>query len=193
MSLPGAKFQPPSLPAVLTNYHTVGITVPKLLPITGTFAPGQSPSTQPTLSALLPPRLPNHSCALTSSSLTAFAIYHCILAIRVSQVRINSNTLIGDRTKATSSSASAGPEADALLVATRCHSNFAENVPFAVLLGAVVEMVSPSFPVQSWHVVAAIKADTDLGRMCRMVEIELPSRQPSRRSWRRGSCMWSWG
>jgi uncharacterized protein len=82
----------------------VGITVPKLLPITGTFAP-------------------------------AFAIYHIILALRVSAHRKATKTSLGSKAEPTKSG-----QLDDLNVATRCHGNYAENVPFALLLGAIVEM-----------------------------------------------------
>lgn len=87
--------------------RTVGITVPKLLPITGTFAP-------------------------------AFAVYYTLLAVRVSNARVDCGAYIGD--KPSSSSPPDATKSQNLLVATRAHGNFTENVPLALFLGAVVEM-----------------------------------------------------
>lgn len=51
--------------------------------------------------------------------------------------RVNSEKWLGDKS---SSDPTASPASDPLYVATRCHQNFAETVPFALLLGAIVEM-----------------------------------------------------
>ena len=58
-----------------------------------------------------------------------------MLAIRVSLHRIDTKTSIGDKP-----SASEKAESKDLLVASRAHANFTENVPLAILLGAIVEM-----------------------------------------------------
>ncbi|KAK5209568.1 hypothetical protein LTR96_000359 [Exophiala xenobiotica] len=88
----------------------VGITVPKMLPVTGTFAP-------------------------------AFAAYYVLLNLRVSLVRQNEETFLGDQTK-TSMGQGKPTETGAgdLLVAARAHSNFVENVPFALLMAAITEL-----------------------------------------------------
>lgn len=76
--------------------------MPKLLPITGTFAP-------------------------------FFASYFSLLSWRVVSQRLQTNKHLG-----TSETAAGGP--DDLTVASRCHANFVENVPFALLLGVIVEL-----------------------------------------------------
>ncbi|KAJ9617515.1 hypothetical protein H2204_013701 [Knufia peltigerae] len=91
----------------------VGITVPKLLPVTGTFAP-------------------------------AFAVYYTVLNFRVSLIRLAEKTALGDSPK-TSSGGSEGKPADHsrhsdLFVACRAQSNFADNVPFALILAAIAEL-----------------------------------------------------
>lgn len=91
--------------AVADPQTTVGITVPKLLPITGTFVP-------------------------------FFALYQCLLAVRVSLHRIDSKTSLGDKAPEATGSKDSGE----LFVASRAHANFIENVPVAILIGAIVEM-----------------------------------------------------
>jgi uncharacterized protein len=60
-----------------------------------------------------------------------------VLAYRVSMARISSEKWLGDKSSADpTTSASSDP----LYVASRCHQNFAENVPLALLMGAIVEM-----------------------------------------------------
>ncbi|ETN45492.1 uncharacterized protein HMPREF1541_09324 [Cyphellophora europaea CBS 101466] len=51
--------------------------------------------------------------------------------------RLDSKAFIGSTSKA-----STGPSdgSDPLELATRCHGNYTENVPLALLLGAIVEM-----------------------------------------------------
>jgi len=95
----------------------VGITVPKLLPVTATFAP-------------------------------AFAAYLILLNLRVGLVRDAEQCFMGDVPGGGGSetenkepkSKPAAPADNRLLVAVRSHSNFVENVPFALLLAAFVEM-----------------------------------------------------
>lgn len=69
-------------------------------------------------------------------SISAFALYHCVLALRVSMARQNTETWIGGSSK----SAAASGEKDTVQLSTRCHGNYTENVPMALLLGAIVEM-----------------------------------------------------
>ncbi|EXJ85604.1 hypothetical protein A1O1_05970 [Capronia coronata CBS 617.96] len=95
---------------------SVGITVPKLLPVTGTFAP-------------------------------AFGAYFVLLALRVSLVRQSTHIVIGDQGSSSDKAAAsdAKPPSTAgggnnLLIAARSHANFAENVPFALLVASFVEM-----------------------------------------------------
>ncbi|EXJ92468.1 hypothetical protein A1O3_01019 [Capronia epimyces CBS 606.96] len=90
----------------------VGITVPKLLPITGTFAP-------------------------------AFGAYFVLLGLRVSLARQSTHTLLGDRTAPEKAASDPKPKplsTDQLLIATRAHANFVENVPLALLVAALVEL-----------------------------------------------------
>lgn len=55
--------------------------------------------------------------------------------------RVNNEQFMGDHLAASSSAPRGDKEDhDPLLVASRCHSNFAENVPLALFLGAVCEM-----------------------------------------------------
>jgi uncharacterized membrane protein YecN with MAPEG domain len=56
----------------------------------------------------------------------------------VSQQRIDSKTFIGE--KSTDASSDESKNASPLLVALRSHGNFCENVPMAILMGAIVEM-----------------------------------------------------
>jgi len=83
----------------------VGITVPKMLPITGTFA------------------LP-------------FTAYFIFLSGRVVKQRLNDEHFIGNDSSKTPEQKKYNP----LVIATRCHENFAENVPLAFLLAAVAEL-----------------------------------------------------
>ena len=81
----------------------VGITIPKLLPITGSWA-------------------------------VPLSLYYGFLCTRVSLARVNSDTYIGEKSK------SVDGTSDQLQLANRCHGNFVEQVPLAMLLGAIVEM-----------------------------------------------------
>ena len=81
----------------------VGITIPKMLPITGSWA-------------------------------APLALYYGILCARVTKARIDADTYIGEKPDATDN------EGKALVLINRCQVNFAEHVPLAMLLGAVVEL-----------------------------------------------------
>lgn len=62
-----------------------------------------------------------------------------LLMNRVTYERIQSDKYIGDRSKE-GASGDDKSEPDPLLVASRCHSNFVENVPMALILAGVVEL-----------------------------------------------------
>lgn len=107
---------------MLTRTHLVGITVPKLLPVTGTFAPGQTPFfPQPSRCPLL-------------TIVPAFAAYFVLLNLRISVVRQSTKTFIGGDSKETSKPATG------LLVASRSQANFVENVPLALLVASFAEI-----------------------------------------------------
>jgi uncharacterized protein len=56
--------------------------------------------------------------------------------------RADSEQWVGDQKKSAKSSTDTSSSAgtDSLFIASRCHQNFIENVPFALLLSAIVEM-----------------------------------------------------
>jgi len=123
-------------------------TLPLLLPVTGTFAPGKSRrSTEIRLQTCLWP---------VANLSTAFAAYFVLLNLRVSLVRQAANTYIGDEVKS-SNTRDANPkpstplieqtQSKELLIASRCHGNFVENVPYALLVASIVEAngASPRF------------------------------------------------
>jgi uncharacterized protein len=61
-----------------------------------------------------------------------------MLSLRVVQLRLKEEHYVGDNTlKATDAD---GLKGNALYKATRCHQNFAENVPLAFVLAAVAEL-----------------------------------------------------
>lgn len=68
-----------------------------------------------------------------------------LLALRVSLLRQATHTSLGDRAasdKAADSKSQSNDTGgrDSLLVATRSHANFVENVPYALLVASFVEM-----------------------------------------------------
>ncbi|KAK5046806.1 hypothetical protein LTR84_007160 [Exophiala bonariae] len=78
----------------------------------------------------------------------AFAAYFVLLNLRVSLVRQSANTYIGDEVQQNAASGSKpGPDttkpdldqSKTLLIASRSHGNFVENVPFALLVASVAE------------------------------------------------------
>ncbi|KIW31210.1 uncharacterized protein PV07_02877 [Cladophialophora immunda] len=87
---------------------------------------------------------------VTATFAPAFAAYYALLNLRVSAVRVSCNTMMGtetaDKSQSTTSKPdpskpSTGPDYNKdLLVSTRCHANFVENVPFALLVASFVEM-----------------------------------------------------
>ncbi|KAE8452022.1 hypothetical protein EG329_002187 [Mollisiaceae sp. DMI_Dod_QoI] len=87
----------------------IGVAVPKLLPIAGTWA-------------------------------APFTLYNIILSSRIVSQRIKNDHYIGDKLPSSSSASSdkkTGP--DDLQIASRCHTNFLENVPLAFILLIIAE------------------------------------------------------
>ena len=104
-----------------------------------------------------------------------FAIYQLLLSARVSTIRANTNTLIGERTK--------GKEytgVDPLTLATRSHANFLENVPLALIFAAVAELNGASkkglnytlaalFIARIMHVELGMRAKEDTAGLGRLI------------------------
>jgi uncharacterized membrane protein YecN with MAPEG domain len=66
-----------------------------------------------------------------------FTAYLLLLSARVSKLRIDNKQLMGNKI----SQPSAPPnEVDPLEVAVRCHANFLETVPMALMTAAIVEL-----------------------------------------------------
>ena len=78
----------------------------------------------------------SQSTAITGTWTLPFIAYLVLLSGRVVQQRISSEKYIGNK----SGQAVEGSEADKLEVASRCHQNFVENMPLALLLAGVVEL-----------------------------------------------------
>lgn len=74
--------------------------------------------------------------AITGTWALPFTAYLFLLSGRVVQQRISSEKYFGDQ----NGRAAESSDADALQLASRCHQNFIENVPFALFLAAVVEL-----------------------------------------------------
>jgi uncharacterized membrane protein YecN with MAPEG domain len=66
-----------------------------------------------------------------------FTAYAFLLSARVSKVRMDHKQLMGNKITQESSQSN---EVDPLEVATRCHANFLENVPLALMTAAIVEL-----------------------------------------------------
>ncbi|OAG43523.1 hypothetical protein AYO21_02109 [Fonsecaea monophora] len=97
---------------------------------------------------------------LTGWETLAFAAYYALLNLRVSLVRVSCNTMIGTDAAAnttiatttattnksqssstTTSTPSTSPDpSHSLLISSRCHANFVENVPIALLVATFVEL-----------------------------------------------------
>ncbi|KAF3909964.1 hypothetical protein ABW20_dc0106392 [Dactylellina cionopaga] len=74
---------------------------------------------------------------VTALALPLFSSYYTILAYRVISLRVATETFVGDRSK---EGKCPQDNPDPLTVAVRGHANFAENVPFAILLTALAEL-----------------------------------------------------
>ncbi|OAL26246.1 hypothetical protein AYO22_04424 [Fonsecaea multimorphosa] len=119
-----------------SNVRTIaGSLVPQMLPVTATFAPGTS-----LLFTHGPP------WAQADEDILAFAVYYALLNLRVSMVRVSCNTMMGTdaankSSKSSQSSSALKPDySNDLLVSARCHANFVENVPYALLVASFVEL-----------------------------------------------------
>ncbi|KIW78240.1 hypothetical protein Z517_08074 [Fonsecaea pedrosoi CBS 271.37] len=94
--------------------------------------------------------------SVTATFAPAFAAYYALLNLRVSLVRVSCNTMIGTDAAAnttttttnksqssstTTSTPSNSPDpSHSLLISSRCHANFVENVPIALLVATFVEL-----------------------------------------------------
>ncbi|KIY00036.1 uncharacterized protein Z520_04674 [Fonsecaea multimorphosa CBS 102226] len=83
---------------------------------------------------------------VTATFAPAFAVYYALLNLRVSMVRVSCNTMMGTdaankSSKSSQSSSALKPDySNDLLVSARCHANFVENVPYALLVASFVEL-----------------------------------------------------
>ncbi|KIV89354.1 hypothetical protein PV10_08930 [Exophiala mesophila] len=81
---------------------------------------------------------------VTASFAPAFAAYFILLNLRTSKARVESNTYMGNDVAATKPDNTKqpllpSPAGHSLQIESRSHSNYVENVPFALLLTAFVE------------------------------------------------------
>jgi uncharacterized membrane protein YecN with MAPEG domain len=74
--------------------------------------------------------------SITGTWSLPFTAYLVLLSGRVVAKRVHSDKWIGEQ----SGESAEGQSVDSLQLAARCHSNFIENVPLALLLSAVVEL-----------------------------------------------------
>jgi len=74
--------------------------------------------------------------AVTGTWTLPFAAYLLILSNRVVTHRVNSKKFLGDSTDSPSGQTGADP----LLLATRAHANFLENVPLTFIMVAIAEL-----------------------------------------------------
>ncbi|OAL40047.1 hypothetical protein AYO20_00465 [Fonsecaea nubica] len=90
---------------------------------------------------------------LTGWETLAFAAYYALLNLRVSLVRVSCNTMIGtdaaantttatttNKSQSSNTSTTTPDPSYSLLVSARCHANFVENVPIALLVATFVEL-----------------------------------------------------
>ena len=76
--------------------------------------------------------------AITGTFAFPFAAYFIFLSGRVLRLRVKDGHYVGDDSSAKSDVKVNGY--NPLNIASRCHQNFIENVPFAFLLAAIVEL-----------------------------------------------------
>ncbi|KAL2426097.1 hypothetical protein ABEF95_010884 [Exophiala dermatitidis] len=91
----------------------VGLTVPKLLPVTGTFAPA-------------------------FGAYFALLAFRVSFARQATKTTLGERSRHSSKAQADAGAASV--EEDSLLIATRSHANLVENVPFALLIASIVEL-----------------------------------------------------
>ncbi|KAJ6258321.1 hypothetical protein Dda_6361 [Drechslerella dactyloides] len=77
---------------------------------------------------------------ITALSLPLFTSYFSLLAYRVISVRVATETFVGNQCVDKGKAASTQDTPDPLTIASRCHANFAEYVPLALLTTAVAEL-----------------------------------------------------
>jgi uncharacterized protein len=80
---------------------------------------------------------------VTTTFLLPFTLYLLLLQVRVVYYRATTNTNLGDRLNSTRKEGKDPMDAanpDPLYLATRCHQNYVENVPMAMILAMSVEM-----------------------------------------------------
>jgi uncharacterized protein len=66
-----------------------------------------------------------------------FTAYLFLLSARVSKLRIDNKQLMGNKISRPNAPSD---EVDPLEVATRCHANYLENIPIALMTAAIVEL-----------------------------------------------------
>jgi uncharacterized membrane protein YecN with MAPEG domain len=75
--------------------------------------------------------------AITGTWSLPFTAYLLLLSARVSKARVDCRQVIGDKSFAPNA---ASNKVDPLEVAVRSHSNYAENIPLALLAATIVEL-----------------------------------------------------
>lgn len=105
--------------------HPIGITVPKMLRESSAKSGKSCTCTRISTNLRL--------TAITGTWSLPFAAYFLALSMRVAAQRGKNEKYIGETT-------GKGDSDDELLIASRCHANFAENVPIALFLASVVEL-----------------------------------------------------
>ncbi|EOD48279.1 putative membrane-associated eicosanoid glutathione metabolism protein [Neofusicoccum parvum UCRNP2] len=110
---------------------------------------------------------------ITATWTAPFAVYLVFLSNRIAYQRIKNDTYMGDRAKPIASTTA--PEDDPLFVSTRCHANFLENVPLALLFSAVAELNGGSrralhYALASFFVLRVAHAELGLRRSFRGIK-----------------------
>lgn len=77
--------------------------------------------------------------AVTGSFVLPFALFGALLNWRVTARRIADKQYLGDNSSKEDAQSPAA-QANGLFLATRCHQNFVENVPLALVLAAAAEL-----------------------------------------------------
>jgi uncharacterized protein len=76
--------------------------------------------------------------AVTGTFALPFAAYFSLLSYRVVSFRLNDEFYLGDNSS--KDPGHSGQQTNKLFRASRCHSNFVENVPLAFILAALAEL-----------------------------------------------------
>ncbi|KAK0708004.1 MAPEG family-domain-containing protein [Lasiosphaeris hirsuta] len=77
---------------------------------------------------------------ITSSFVLPFTAYFALLSVRVIRRRLQDKVYLGDGPPPLENLASPSVVDNALFVANRCHANFVEHFPMALLLAAAAEL-----------------------------------------------------